>query len=650
MYITEVFKPTDPLLEAAMNPTSFSAALAAGGDKKVVVGFEFEVCVPFATTKAAEKAGASTITSERYIDDLPTDWYENVGVERDSGDVSLMALFKLKAPVQYDGKTFTTLTALIKYWREWIAKNELIGIIDNNRCRLTDRNLEAVKGFLWTVSGVSPIQKIYRLYSWVQQKDSPYRVSSPWYGLYDALGTTRYNMGEAKFFLRDVVGATTAEKVFSIFDYKISALKRLWQDTVYVDSYDSDYTGAVTALRKPLEDNFGAVTVFNDYHQKTKLPGIWYIEPDGSLSPNGGDSSAEVVTPPLPVGEAVAALKTFYGIAKQLNLYTSADNNTGLHINVSIPETLDVLKLAVFLGDQYILKTFGREENRYVSGVMKELLNTSQGTAPAYTDLIKAQDHLTKFKKLQRMAVHVSDDHTASINFNGTYVSFRHAGGDYLNNYTQVINVVGRFVRAMIIASDPNMYRNEYLSKLTKLFVPKPETDTLDIGMQQIAQAKKSPIPALMFAAGSRSTSISRARIVNGIKRRFPTDGYVQMPNAQAEFIKIMRGVRGLERKQAFIDNASLNGVVFIKVMPIQQELDRISNGNNIATLFSSSYDLLGTVVWKAVQLAPGTPAHTAAVQQMILQYKKSKGIATAQPARRPRTNRRDGNVPDSIG
>jgi len=48
-------------------------------------------------------------------------------------------------------------------------------------------------------------------------------------------------------------------------------------------------------------------------------------------------------------------------------------------------------------------------------------------------------------------------------------ISFRHAGGNYLQDYQGIFNVVGRFIRAMVIAADPNAYAQEYKTKLAKL-------------------------------------------------------------------------------------------------------------------------------------------------------------------------------------
>ena len=219
------------------------------------------------------------------------------------------------------------------------------------------------------------------------------------------------------------------------------------------------------------------VHIFQRYHQRGKNLTDWYIEPDGSLDPNDDeDATAEIVSPPLPAAQAVDALKRFYAMAGQLNLYTNS--STGLHINVSIPDKLDVLKLAVFTGDQYVLQQFGRQNSDYAVSSQQAIagrvaggfpvLKTKTAKTPGVVGQPKTQTTLD-VKSLQRIAQQATDDHTASISNNGKYISFRHAGGDYLQNYTSVFNVVGRFIRAMIIASDPTLYAQEYQTKLAKL-------------------------------------------------------------------------------------------------------------------------------------------------------------------------------------
>jgi len=221
----------------------------------------------------------------------------------------------------------------------------------------------------------------------------------------------------------------------------------------------NEYKDGAEFLKEKLKDSYGDnMVIFDRYHEGTKKLDRWYIEPDGSLRADGNDGTAEVVSPPLPARDAMAALKTFYSKAAEMKLYTNG--STGLHINVSIPDKLDVLKLALFVGDQHVLKTFGRENNNYARSILGNLKDQRN----IDTSSMKAAQ-----KELSTLAKNLSGDHFATVNFNGKYVSFRHAGGDYLSRLDDITNTVGRFIFAMIIASDPAMYREEYLKKVTAM-------------------------------------------------------------------------------------------------------------------------------------------------------------------------------------
>jgi hypothetical protein len=300
--------------------------------------------------------------------------------------------------------------------------------------------------------------------------------------------------------LYDVIDESNAEwptaamtLVYSMvdnFDYEDSFIDYLWKiknaDALYdkvkkdIEKYydvDSDMLRAfvgiesdydpyeiVSSRLKPIiEVSFGKTHIFRRYHEKKKNATDWYIEPDGSLEPdNSEDGSCEIVSPPLKPQEAIDALKKFYSIARAEKLYTN--ETTGLHINVSIPEKIDTLKLALFLGDKHVLKTFGREDNDYAQSVLDQLHRHVK------IDIKSPKLNKTNINKIKRIADNISSAHAVSINReNNKYISFRHAGGDYLKNPEDVINVVGRFVRAVLIASNPKAERSEYIKKLEKL-------------------------------------------------------------------------------------------------------------------------------------------------------------------------------------
>jgi hypothetical protein len=55
------FNEFHPVDEAAMNPTEFAQAIEQGQARGVLVGFEFEVCIPQATFAQSEKTQHITV-------------------------------------------------------------------------------------------------------------------------------------------------------------------------------------------------------------------------------------------------------------------------------------------------------------------------------------------------------------------------------------------------------------------------------------------------------------------------------------------------------------------------------------------------------------------------------------------------------------
>ncbi len=225
--------------------------------------------------------------------------------------------------------------------------------------------------------------------------------------------------------------------------------------------------------------------IFNRYHERTKDMTTWYIEPDGSLRPDDDDSAVEIVSPPLAANEAMKALNKFYSEAEKLKLYTGADNRTGLHINVSIPQTLDVVKLALFMGDIHVLKKFDRLDNPYSDSIIRQL------SAKVKNDSVSLDSFPDAQETIQELVDEISGEHTTSINYNGKYISFRHAGGNYLSLYKDIYQTVGRFIHAMIIASTPTMYKREYMTKLGQMLARnQPNGNT----PQQIIRSNRIPV------------------------------------------------------------------------------------------------------------------------------------------------------------
>lgn len=283
-------------------------------------------------------------------------------------------------------------------------------------------------------------------------------------------------------------------------------------DEDYFDDDELNYDAAAKVMAASLEQTYGMpAKIFYEYHESTKKANTWYIEPDGSLEPDDWqDAGLEVVSPPLPAVNAVVALDQFYGIASKLKLYTN--ESTGLHINISSEKPVDLLKLLVFIGDDHVLQQFNREENDYAEGVLrraKEYIGEFPETGSTEAIRRWAVDASKAAKELM-------DEHTSSISIGagGRYLSLRHAGNDYLENRKTVEQTVGRFIRCMVIAANPDLYFNDYMRKLAKYFGAETETNIIDARANPV-EAKltfvfpKANIPARRMERSSRSGGIS---------------------------------------------------------------------------------------------------------------------------------------------
>ena len=123
------------------------------------------------------------------------------------------------------------------------------------------------------------------------------------------------------------------------------------------------------------------VNASSSYHGARRVPGKYVVEPDGSLEGDDGETGLEFVSPPLPISEMLSDLDKVVKWAGRIGAYTN--DSTGLHMNVSVPglsrNNLDYVKLAIFLGDEYVLEQFGRAGNSYCKSAMKAIREKAKG-------------------------------------------------------------------------------------------------------------------------------------------------------------------------------------------------------------------------------------------------------------------------------
>lgn len=252
------------------------------------------------------------------------------------------------------------------------------------------------------------------------------------------------------------------------------------------------------------------VNASSRYHGARREAGKYVVEPDGSLEPdNDEDGGLEFVSPPLPINEMLSDLEKVKKWADSIGAYTN--DSTGLHINVSVPnfslENLDYVKLALLMGDNYVLEQFGRMGNTYAKSAMNEIISRvgqRPEDAGALLDAMK--------KGLGNLATKVihsgATSKYTSINTKTGYVEFRSPGGNWLGEdfFSKIKPTLLRFVVALDAAIDPQKYREEYLKKLYTVLQPKSQEDTLSY----FAKFAAGELPASALKSFIRQAQLER--------------------------------------------------------------------------------------------------------------------------------------------
>jgi hypothetical protein len=253
---------------------------------------------------------------------------------------------------------------------------------------------------------------------------------------------------------------------------------------VNYDQVDSDSKSSIEEIANNFSDAIGKpVKSSSSYHGTTRKPGTYVVEPDGSISAGSGEMGLEFVSPPMPVSEMIDDLKKVRKWAESVGAYTN--KSTGLHINVSIPnytdDKLDYVKLALLLGDKYVLEQFGRAANTYTASALGKIQDRVKNLS---TDQVQGlfDQMRTGLNQLASRSIHgPSAKKYTSINPRGNYIEFRSPGGDWLSeDISTLVSTMMRFVVALDAAIDPSKYRKEYLSKLQKLLAPKSDDDPIE--------------------------------------------------------------------------------------------------------------------------------------------------------------------------
>jgi hypothetical protein len=246
--------------------------------------------------------------------------------------------------------------------------------------------------------------------------------------------------------------------------------------------YNSGGGASIDAVADDFSQAIGRpVNAASSYHGATRQPGHYVVEPDGSLQGDDGETGLEFVSPVLTVDEMLSDIDKVVKWAERAGAYTNS--STGLHINVSVPDqkNLDYVKLAMFLGDNYVLEQFGREGNTYCKSALKKIITMGRG------DPSRVEEMMRQFQgglsELASKILHTgSTEKFTSINNRDQWVEFRGPGGDWMTGdagITTVKNTLLRAVAALSVATKPAEFKQEYYKKLYKTLTQGKEDDTI---------------------------------------------------------------------------------------------------------------------------------------------------------------------------
>lgn len=219
----------------------------------------------------------------------------------------------------------------------------------------------------------------------------------------------------------------------------------------------------------------------DDYHSIKREPNTYTIEPDSSLEPDSSNNELglEFISPPLPIADMISDLNKVVKWAGTYGCYTN--ESTGLHMNVSIPnfdlEQLDYVKLALLLGDEYVLQQFGRQGNEYCKSSMEEIVRRVEANPTDAEALLGKMK--TGLSQIATKIIHSGNTSKyVSINTKTGYIEFRSPGGDWLNeDFTKLETTLMRFAVALSAAMDPQAFRQDYLKKLYAILKPQSSLD-----------------------------------------------------------------------------------------------------------------------------------------------------------------------------
>ena len=283
----------------------------------------------------------------------------------------------------------------------------------------------------------------------------------------------------------------------------------------YNSSSEGNVEGVADELYNWIKDN----SKFTDYpeigeYDSTNTTTAWSVETDSSIEADEG-AGAELISPVFDSPrKMLTEMKSLFDWSEK-NFGTN--NSTGLHVTMSwqgekrdLVKTDDdefwgdeasepnKLKMALLLGDEYLLAEFGRLRNSYTKSQYQNVLKYAEGMKRGDAKSFEA------FEK--ELAKGIDPGKFNSINFKGetdkdsgnNLIEFRIAGGvDYNTMYDKVVKACVRYATVMKAGYSKDAFRPEYVKAVFRLLRKSQEIDpkklkNLEVVNHEVIDAAKS--------------------------------------------------------------------------------------------------------------------------------------------------------------
>ena len=259
----------------------------------------------------------------------------------------------------------------------------------------------------------------------------------------------------------------------------------------FLDDYGYEYSraggdveGVADELMTWIKDNseFQNYPESGDYGETNTSTG-WAVENDSSIEADEG-AAAELISPVFnSPRDMLTEMKSLFDWSEK-NFGTN--RSTGLHVTMSWHGEAagqqsnaepNKLKMALLLGDEYLLAEFGRLKNSYAKSQYQNVLRHAEGMKRGNTQSFEDfEKELTKGisnDKFQSIHFKTEKDRNAGTNL----IEFRIAGGaDYNTMYEKVVKACVRYSTIME-AGYTDAYQKDYVNAVFKLLRKSQEID-----------------------------------------------------------------------------------------------------------------------------------------------------------------------------